>query len=110
MRVFSLSPCGLRDSRKFGRRCEDDAGESGGEALPALSHGFGPRWFAIAVPAAVAGDDPGEPGERALWVGILLLGCGAFASAHEDGDLRHEGWIEDIAHGSRPAVAGIDEL
>src|SRR6185437_5131813 len=104
------SPGGLRDSRKLSTPCEDESGEGSGEALPALCHGLWTGWFIIAVPAAVARDDPREPGEGAFGMGVLLPGGAAFAGSHEDCDGALEGWVEDVAHGPRAAVAGVDEL
>ena len=37
---------------------ENEAGECGGEAFPALGHGLWAWWFAVTVPTAIAGDDP----------------------------------------------------
>jgi 5-oxoprolinase (ATP-hydrolysing) len=54
---------GLRDSRKFVSFYKGGSGERGAEAFPPLGHGLRSWGFAVAVPSAVAGDDPGEPGE-----------------------------------------------
>src|SRR6266851_7340670 len=101
---------GLRDSRKCRIRCDDDSRDGRGEALPAFGDGLWTGWFIVAVPPAVASDDPGEPSEGACWMRIFLLCGGAFAGLDEDRDGALELWIEDIAHGPLAAVAGVDEL
>src|SRR5260370_31917052 len=106
----SLSPCGLRDSRKCRIRCDDDSRDGRGEALPAFGDGLWTGWFVEGVAGGVGSDEPGEASEGACWMRIFLLCGGAFAGLDEDRDGALELWIEDIAHGPLAAVAGVDEL
>src|SRR5438552_4555632 len=82
------------------------------EADPAVMHGDGTgRSFGgIALPAAEASDDPGEPGEGSGWMPVGLCDGRAFELAMQAVDEGQEVGIDGVEGGPRAAVARGDQL
>src|SRR5215217_5757083 len=106
----SLSLRGLWDSRICAMTSKGIALQSRSELIPAVSHRLWPWRFVVAVPAAETSGDPGDEGERAWRMSILLPFCLAFEFLRDEFERGCEGIIDDVAGRTRAAVPGIDEL
>src|SRR5579863_5490280 len=71
-RCDSLSPSGLRDSHILHSLCKEITFGSFCKPAPTKPHGLRTWRFVVAVPAAEACSDPGEPSKRAYLVRIFL--------------------------------------
>jgi hypothetical protein len=81
-----------------------------GEASPAVGHGFWAWRFIIAVPAAEAGGYPGEPGEGAAQVRILLFGGLSLERPADGVGGLDQAFVDDVGGGTGAGAAGVGEL
>src|SRR3979490_2714708 len=111
LRIAStLSRKGLRDSHILHSHCKTIAFGPVGEFSPAGSHGLWAGRLVVAIPSAETSNDPGQPGQRAFGMRILLTRSVAFECRADRFGGGDEIIVGDIRCGSAASISGVNQL
>src|SRR5216683_1396402 len=101
---------GLRDSHILHSHCKTIAFRPVGKFGPSGSHGLRTGRLVVAIPSAETGNDPGQPGQRAFGMRILLALSLAFECRADRFGGSDEIIVGDIRCRSAASISGVDQL